>query len=103
MGRARWPDVAGLRDRPRTRRRSAAQPGQVGHRRVAGGDLADGLDRPVDVVDGVVEGEAQAAARRWIEAERLVGQRRAVAPGAGLDAAPVERFGHGERAYPGEV
>src|SRR3954470_4666680 len=70
---------------------------------VPGDDLGDRLDGPVDLVDGVVEGEAEAATRRRVEPQGVVRQGRAVAAGPGLDAAPVQPLGQGERANSGEV
>ena len=54
------------------------------------GDPGHRLSGPVDVLDGVVEVEAEAATRRRVEPEFAVGQRGAVTARAGLDADAVE-------------
>ena len=71
-------------------RRFGAAPASAGNRahRAWRHDGAQGIDRAVDLVDRVVEIEAQAAAR--LDAERLVRESRAVAAGTGFDAWVVQ-------------
>src|SRR5262245_8871534 len=70
---------------------------------VAGGDLCDRADGDVDVRRGVVQVEAEAAAGRRIEAQRMVGERRAMTACSGLHAGVVELSRDGQRVMTRQV
>ena len=77
-------------------------PGCPGHA-AAGGDGGYRGHGLVDLVGGVVEVEAQAAAGGRGQPERVVGERGAVAARAGLHPGPVQGLGHADRITAGEV
>ena len=67
-----------------------------------GGDVCDRSHGLIDFANGVVEVEAQAAACGRVQAERVVGERGAVAAGPRFHPGPVESLGHAESATPGD-
>jgi hypothetical protein len=69
----------------------------------AGGDGGYRLHGAVDVVERVVEVEAQAAARGRVQAERVMGERRAVAACARFHPGPVQGLRDGDRIMTREV
>ena len=70
----------------------------------AGGcDGGDRVGGPVDLIERVVEVEAQAAAGQWGQAEGVVSQRGAVAAGARFHSVPVEGFSDVKGVSVGEI
>jgi len=69
----------------------------------AGGDGGYRVHGAVDVVERVVEVEAQAAARGRIQAELVMGQRRAVAARARFHPGRIQSLRDGERIVAREV
>lgn len=70
---------------------------------VAGGDLCDRADRDVDVRWGVVEVEAEAAAGRRIEAQRMVGEGCAMTAAPGLHAGVIQLSREGQRVMTRQI
>src|SRR6266536_1883085 len=69
----------------------------------AGRDLGHRLHGPVDLAGGVVQVEAEAAAGGRVQAERVMGQRGAVAAGPRLDPGLVQGPGDADRIPAGQV
>src|SRR5438034_7638426 len=70
---------------------------------VAGRDRGYRVDGPVDLGGGVVQVEAEAAARGRIQAERVMGQRGAVTAGPRLDPGLVQGRRDAGRIQAGQV
>src|ERR1700751_5595637 len=69
----------------------------------AAGDGSYRVHGAIDVVERVVEVEAQAAARGRVQAELVMGERRAVAARARFHPGPVQGLGDADRIVTREV
>jgi len=69
----------------------------------SGDDVCQRVDSQIDVIQRVVQVEAQATAATWFQAEHPMGQRRAVAAGPCLDTGVVQAPGELDRIPVGDV
>jgi hypothetical protein len=66
-------------------------------------DPLEGVSGGIDFVVGVVQGKAEPAARGWIEAQVVMGERCAVTAGARFDVGTIERVGDRNRVPPRNI